>query len=180
MAYIYRIINKVNGKFYIGSTKDISKRWYQHCFALNNNTHYNTHLQNAWNKYGEENFEFEILEECDDNKQFEIEQEYLYKYQPFGENGYNISTDIIDPFKRSPMIKKCETCGKDFETYYTIQKYCSDECQPHFNNDEEAYDSYPDWVFNKKFKNSRYEFKDVSQWDVEDFYAAWWDDMMEK
>ena len=28
MAYIYRIINKVNGKFYIGSTKDISKRWW--------------------------------------------------------------------------------------------------------------------------------------------------------
>lgn len=40
MAYIYKIINKVNGKFYIGSTKDIDKRWYQHYFALKNNCHY--------------------------------------------------------------------------------------------------------------------------------------------
>jgi len=178
MAYIYKIINKVNGKFYIGSTKDIDKRWYQHYFTLKNNCHYNTHLQNAWNKYGEDNFEFEVLEECEDAKQFEIEQQYLDKYKPFGENGYNIAIQVDDPFKREPIIKECEACGREFETYYNNQKYCSIECQPLRPNEFDYW--YPDWKFNCRFRNSRYDLKDVSDWDVEDFYANWWDDMMEK
>jgi group I intron endonuclease len=63
-AYIYKIENKANGKFYIGSTirkKHIRK--YEHFSMLRSNTHCNKYLQNSWNKYGEENFEFSIVEE---------------------------------------------------------------------------------------------------------------------
>ena len=57
---IYKITNNVNGKFYIGSSQNISRRWYDHKRELRIQKHHNKYLQRAWNKYGEENFSFEI------------------------------------------------------------------------------------------------------------------------
>lgn len=59
---IYSITNLVNNKVYIGRDISFPNRLYEHKSDLKNNKHYNQHLQNAWNKYGEENFEFDILE----------------------------------------------------------------------------------------------------------------------
>ena len=60
MIGIYKIENKVNGKIYVGQSIDIDTRWYNHRNELNGNRHYNEHLQNAWNKYGEDNFSIQI------------------------------------------------------------------------------------------------------------------------
>ena len=88
---IYKITNCVNGKVYIGKSIDIlNKRWVYHKSLLNNGTHINKHLQNAWNKYGEENFNFSIILECmpDELDEYEIYYIDLYKsYLP--EYGYN-------------------------------------------------------------------------------------------
>lgn len=63
MACIYKITNLVNGKFYIGSTKGkLQRRISAHLAKLRYDKHYNIHLQKSWNKYGENNFKFEILE----------------------------------------------------------------------------------------------------------------------
>ena len=64
---IYRILNSTNNKVYIGSAKSISKRFWEHKYNLKNNNHANIHLQLSWNKYGEENFIFEILEKINNN-----------------------------------------------------------------------------------------------------------------
>ncbi|MBT9788673.1 hypothetical protein GPK90_04850 [Clostridium sp. MCC344] len=64
---VYQIKNVANGKIYIGSSKDIFTRWKQHKAKLNKNAHVNEHLQKAWNKYGENNFIFSIVELCDLN-----------------------------------------------------------------------------------------------------------------
>lgn len=77
MIGIYRIKNLINGKCYYGSSKNIEKRWSMHKIKLNNNTHINCILQRAWDKYGEDNFSFEIVEECDINVLLETEQKYL-------------------------------------------------------------------------------------------------------
>ena len=65
---IYKIINKVNGKYYVGSTKDFNKRWLDHKSALIGNRHPNDKLQRAWNKYGQDKFEFVITESTDPTK----------------------------------------------------------------------------------------------------------------
>ncbi len=91
---VYKITNRVNGKIYVGSSKNIYERWNQHKDKLRNNCHDNAHLQNAWIKYGENNFKFEIIEECDPNIQFEREQYYLNTLNPFDDNGYNIVRQI--------------------------------------------------------------------------------------
>lgn len=74
---VYIIKNLINGNFYIGSSCDIKKRWNSHKSGLRNNKHVNKHLQNAWNKYGEENFIFEIIEECLPEFCIKREQYYL-------------------------------------------------------------------------------------------------------
>lgn len=61
---IYCIENLIDNKRYIGQAQDIGRRWYLQKRKLRLNEHKNKHLQYAWNKYGEENFSFYILEEC--------------------------------------------------------------------------------------------------------------------
>jgi len=77
MIGIYRIKNLVNNKCYYGSSKQIEKRFDRHKRELKNNIHINCILQRAWDKYGENNFIFEIVEECDINVLLETEQKYL-------------------------------------------------------------------------------------------------------
>jgi len=76
---IYKIINKINGKYYVGSSKDIWHRWFsEHKCCLRYDNHDNTHLQRSWNKHGENNFEFIIVEDgIPYNQLLLIEQKYL-------------------------------------------------------------------------------------------------------
>lgn len=92
MIGIYKIKNQVNGKIYIGQSINIEQRWYNHRNELNGDRHCNGHLQAAWNKYGEENFIFEIIEECIlkdiDNK----EKYWIDFYNSTNPNlGYNLT-----------------------------------------------------------------------------------------
>lgn len=73
---IYRIRNKINGHCYIGSAVVIKKRFNTHKHSLRNKKHHSIYLQRAWDKYGETNFSFEILENVE--KQFLIEKEQYY------------------------------------------------------------------------------------------------------
>ena len=91
---VYRIVNKLNNKIYIGSSVCIKKRFIEHLSALRRNAHHSVHLQNAWNSYGEENFEFEILEVLEDydNILVEREQYWIDYYRSYDTSfGYNIS-----------------------------------------------------------------------------------------
>lgn len=90
---IYIIKNTISAKFYIGSTNNIKKRWLDHKRELKKNKHHSPRLQNAWNKYGEESFTFEVVEEVQNVLLLEeIEQHYLDVLKPYDENvGYNIS-----------------------------------------------------------------------------------------
>lgn len=75
---IYCIRNSINGKLYIGSAVNFRLRWKGHRSLLNRNTHHGVFLQNAWNKYGSESFEFFIIEYVEDkNMLIEREQYWL-------------------------------------------------------------------------------------------------------
>ena len=96
MCGVYMIKNKVNGKFYIGSSVDIAYRWARHKRQLRNGNHHSIHLQRAWDKYGEENFEFTVIEECSEDITFKREQYYLDLYKPYNNDvGYNISQSAV-------------------------------------------------------------------------------------
>ena len=93
---IYKITNKVNGKVYIGQSVDIYKRWSSHIRNSKNENckDYNYPFYRALRKYGVENFDFEILEVCDDvNLLDDKEIAYIKQYNSFihseNSNGYN-------------------------------------------------------------------------------------------
>ncbi len=85
---IYRIVNKVTQKCYVGQSQNIEYRWKVHIGILSRNGYGNSKLQNAWNKYGKDNFIFEILEECEVAKLDEREIYYIQIYNSY-EDGYN-------------------------------------------------------------------------------------------
>lgn len=91
MYCIYYIINKINGKGYVGCTKNIPKRLYNHSHAYGECLL----LHRAIKKYGWINFEFKILEETSNAKYaFNVlEPKYIKKYNTHYKSGvgYNIS-----------------------------------------------------------------------------------------
>lgn len=89
---IYKITNILNNKIYIGSAAYYDKRIGDHISNLRKNKHHNNYLQNAFNKYKEENFVFEIIERVVCKEQLkEREQYYIDLYKPYNSNiGYNL------------------------------------------------------------------------------------------
>lgn len=74
---IYKISNIITNKSYIGSAKNLRKRFSQHLNLLKLGKHHSIHLQNSYNKYGEDNFKYEIIEFCDEKDLLFREQYYL-------------------------------------------------------------------------------------------------------
>jgi len=84
MIGIYKIQSKTNSdRIYIGSSKDISDRWRLHISDLRKNRHHSIKLQRHYNKYGEEDLRFEILNECNLDNLIKKEQCYLNVFQPY-------------------------------------------------------------------------------------------------
>jgi len=100
---IYKITNIINNKIYIGSAIDTYNRFSKHKSQLNKNKHHNSYLQNSWNKYGEQNFKFEIIEYITDkNKLIEREQYWIDLTKSSNrEYGYN-----INPIANSQLGRK--------------------------------------------------------------------------
>lgn len=89
---IYSIVNKFNNLIYIGSSADILHRRNQHFSLLNLNKHFNQKLQNSWNKYGESEFMFQIVEECLFEDLTKKEQFWINFYKSYDpSHGFNLN-----------------------------------------------------------------------------------------
>ena len=89
---IYKITNTTNGKVYVGSAVNFDTRWKEHVRELRKGKHHSSALQNAWNKYGEDNFEFSIIEECERIRKVLLGREqYWMDTLDSVANGYNIA-----------------------------------------------------------------------------------------
>lgn len=100
---IYKILNLADGKFYIGSTKNFSKRWAQHQADLISGNHGNRYLQRAFNKYGKDLFEFQILSYQEEENLLKEEQ-ILLDFYCKDPSCYNMSR-----FSSSPMKGRCHS-----------------------------------------------------------------------
>lgn len=101
MGYIYGILNKLNGRWYIGQTRraDIKYRWFEHR-TLNVCKSKQSKINRAMKKNGLQNFEFKIICICFDDALDEMEKLYVAKYDSFGPRGYNLTAGGRDA-KRS-------------------------------------------------------------------------------
>ena len=88
MAYIYKILNTINDKVYIGQTiKSIDERFKEHIYKSHSEK---THppLHQAFIDLGEENFFIECIEECTQEK-LDVQEKYWIQYYDSYNNGYN-------------------------------------------------------------------------------------------
>jgi group I intron endonuclease len=95
MTAIYKIENKINNKIYIGSAIYFPRRIKEHIGLLKKNKHHSTYLQNSWNKHGENNFIFEVIEKISTPEQLIPREQYW-----------------IDTLK--PEYNICPTAGSKF------------------------------------------------------------------
>lgn len=102
-AGVFQIKNSVTGKLLLGSSLNLDGPLNRHKFQLSLGKHPNKALQDDWNTYGPDVWLFEILEvvKVTDDPYFKLsdelallEQIWLEQLQPFGERGYNSSSDI--------------------------------------------------------------------------------------
>lgn len=98
MGWIYKITNQVNGKMYIGKTEEPNpyNRWKGHLKNAKSQSENNRYLYNSMNKYGVDQFKFELIEEVPDGKLLcEAEINYIQKYRTYigfdDCNGYNMT-----------------------------------------------------------------------------------------
>lgn len=106
---IYIIINNINFKFYLGSSsQSFKQRKKAHFRALQNNEHFSVRLQNAWNKYGEENFSF-IPIKIINKKQNVLRTEQWY-------------LDCFEPWRPEIGYNTCKIAGSTLGYKYSIDK----------------------------------------------------------
>ena len=95
---IYQIRNRVNGKIFIGSSKDLRGILNRIKFQLKNNLHINKDMQKDFNEVGAVNFSFEILDYLEPKENMKgdytkelqtLEIMWLEQLKPFNEKGYN-------------------------------------------------------------------------------------------
>ena len=96
---IYKITNKINGNAYVGLSINIEKRWKDHIDRSQNENdkEYDKVLYHAFRKYGIDNFQFEILEECKPEELKDKEIYWIQYYNTF-KHGYNATPggDLVD------------------------------------------------------------------------------------
>jgi len=100
--FIYEIRNVLNGKRYIGATTRFSQRQREHIRNLRRNKHPNFHLQNAWNKYGEDAFQTRVICKAKTlNELDELENQYVKE-----RGDYNIKTGGLKTFHHAESTKR--------------------------------------------------------------------------
>lgn len=123
---IYCIENKINHKKYIGQSVDINDRWRKHISELNHNTHDNSYLQNAWNKYGRDIFEFNVIEYCKISELDDRENYYINYYKTLNrEFGYNLKSGGQNggsKYSEETKLKMSKSAIKSYENLELIEK----------------------------------------------------------
>lgn len=119
-GYIYTITNTINGKQYVGQTTRNPKiRWQEHHYGMEQNDRKNAPLYAAFQKYGIENFSFEVVETVPVSELDEKEQDWIARLNTYS-NGYNA------------------TCGGQHNKSYYSEEERKAICQSWLDNDKNA------------------------------------------
>lgn len=107
---IYKITNTINGKVYIGQSKTLNTRYRGHIYRISRNEHHNEHLQRSFDKYGEDNFVYDILEEVEDLSLLDLKEKFWIDH--YGginsDNTYNLKDPMLNEYNdyiRSKLSK---------------------------------------------------------------------------
>ena len=151
---IYKIVNKINGKVYVGQSVNMKNRYAQHLNSLRKNEHYNRYLQRSFNKYKEKSFYAEVVEFCEPEELNQKEKYWIKKFKSeYNDYGYNAPYAYII-FDEYDKIKINNTRRKYNKIIFT------EEVKSKISNSLKDY--YKDSFISKKHsmsctKNANYE-----------------------
>ena len=128
MTGIYKITNTVNNKIYIGQSIFIEKRWAQHKSPYEQERYKDKPLYKAFQKYGLNNFIFEVIEECPPEILNEREKYWISTLRTLcHEKGYNVtsggSSTANDNHPRHKLTKEDVI---DIRTRYNNKERCKE------------------------------------------------------
>jgi nitrogen regulatory protein PII-like uncharacterized protein len=128
MGYIYKIINKIDNKSYIGQTlNSLEERWSHH----KGNSSNCRYLKRAFQKYGVENFEMKLICICFDEDLNKFETQYINYYNTLVPNGYNLRQGGNNAKQHQETKQKIgETLREGYNSGRLVQKY---KGKPNFN-----------------------------------------------
>lgn len=117
---IYKIYNKKTHQYYIGQSINVDNRLNQHKKELRKGKHINSKLQTAFNKYGEEAFDFAMIKEVEEEFLNVMERYYMEKYETLTK-GYNKT--VMNKFVRDDIRRRTQNRAifKKFELLEEIE-----------------------------------------------------------
>ena len=125
---IYKITNKITGDFYIGSSKNVKRRWGEHKKPSTWKRFPNSQLYQDMQKFGVDNFAFEVIEEVEESFLKEKEQKFIETLNPIYNNNRAKGLDIerrkkyCKEYEKSDKRKKCHKEYKKSKKYKKYQK----------------------------------------------------------
>lgn len=111
---VYKITNTITGDFYIGSSKDVKKRWASHKCPSKWKQRHNSKLYQDFQKYGLENFMFNILVQVESKYLKQVEQEFIEMLNP-AYNMNNAKGFNVEREKERHKSTKYKTRKKEYQ-----------------------------------------------------------------
>ena len=160
---IYKVTNKINGKVYIGQSVDIGRRWREHMTAKDE-----IYFHKAIQKYGVENFEWEVIERCK-KKDLDEREIYWIEYYDSFNKGYNCTKGGDgNSGEGNPNWKGGVSSDEDYYRQYSKQYY-----QVNKEKKKEYYKQYGEANKEKKKEyNKQYyeENKEQAKQQMKEYY----------
>ena len=128
---IYKITNTITGDFYIGSSKDVKRRWAHHKWKSTWKNYPNNPMYIDMQKYGVDKFEFQVIDEVEPEKLKEAEQKFIETLKPtynqMNANGWDIERRKKynkEYMKEYEKTEKCKKYRKKYMKEYHNQLCC--------------------------------------------------------
>ena len=119
ISAVYRITNTITGDFYIGSSKNVKKRWTDHKCPSKWKQNPNNPMYIDMQKFGVNSFAFEILEVVEENKLKETEQQFIELLKP---TYNNINAKGLDIERIKETHKKSQKKYRQSDKYKEYEK----------------------------------------------------------
>lgn len=177
---IYKVTNKVNGKVYIGQSVDIGRRWRQHMTAEDD-----IYFHNAIQKYGVDNFIWEVIEKCKKSELDERESYWIEYYDSYNK-GYNCTkggegnSGEGSPNWKGGISSDPEYNKKHYETNKEKIKEKQKEYREVNKEKRKEYNKQYYEVNKEKKKEYREEHKEKIKQQYKQYYQAHKEELKEK
>ena len=133
---VYKITNTVTGDFYIGSSKDVKKRWKQHKKSSVWKYYSNNPMYHDFKKYGVNKFEFQILTEVEAEHLKETEQKFIETLKPTynDRNAEGRNAKRYKEYNKEYYQQNIEKYKEHHKEYYQQNRKKCNEYQNKYNN----------------------------------------------